>query len=186
MEVNYNPWKITGSKEIYQNPWIHLTEYQVVNPAGNPGIYGKIHFLNRAIGIVAMDEEDNVYLVGQFRFALGQYTWELPEGGGPLDEAPLDAAKRELEEETGLRAENWEELMTLHTSNSVTDEVGHIFLATGLSQHVTNFEDTEDISIQKLPFDVLLEKVMSCEITDSLTVAAILKLHVLRMEKARL
>lgn len=180
MESAKNPWKIIDGKEIYENPWIQLTEYQVINPAGNPGIYGKVHFKNRAIGIVALDEEDNVYLVQQFRFAIDEATWEIPEGGGPFGESPLDAAKRELEEETGLKAKNWEMLLTMHTSNSVTDEIGHVFLATGLSQHETNFEDTEDISIQKKPFGKVLEDVMSGKITDSLTMAAILKLQVLR------
>ena len=183
MESSTNPWKITGAKEIYENPWLRLTEYQVVNPSGNKGIYGKVHFRNRAVGIVALDEKDNVYLVGQYRFAIDEWTWELPEGGGPLDETPLETAKRELKEETGLKAEHWEELLTIHTSNSVTDEVGYVFLATGLSQHETDFDDTEDILIKKLPFESVLAKVLSGDITDSLTMAAILKLQVLRNKK---
>ncbi len=183
MESGKNPWQIIDTKEIYENPWIRLTEYQVLNPAGNPGIYGKVHFQNRAIGIVAMDTEDNVYLVQQFRFAIDQATWEIPEGGGPFDETPLAAAKRELQEETGLKAENWEELLTIHTSNSVTDEIGYVFLATGLSQHETNFEETEDIRIKKIPFENVLDDVMSGKITDSLTMAAILKLQVLRSQR---
>ena len=180
METNKNPWKILDSTKIYENPWLQLTEYQVINPSGNPGIYGKVHFKNRAIGIVAMDVQDNVYLVGQYRFSIDQYAWEIPEGGGSYDELPLDTAKRELEEETGLRADHWEELMTIHPSNSVTDEIGIIFLATGLSQHETHFDDTEDLKMRKLPFEVVLEEVMSGKITDSLTVGAILKLQVLR------
>ena len=91
-----NPWQITDEKEVYDNPWINLTEYQVINPSGNPGIYGKVHFKNRAIGVVPLDTELNTYLVGQYRFTLSQYSWEIPEGGGPLNEDPLDAAKREL------------------------------------------------------------------------------------------
>lgn len=180
MESYENPWRIIDGRLVYDNPWLSLTEYNVINPAGNPGIYGKVHFKNRAIGIVAMDEHDNVYLVGQFRFSIDQFSWEIPEGGGLLDEAPLFTAKRELQEETGLKAESWEELLTIHTSNSVTDEIGYVFLATGLSQHETSFEDTEDIRIKKLPFSTILEYVMDGTITDSLTMAAILKLQVLR------
>ncbi|PZP45850.1 MAG: DNA mismatch repair protein MutT [Pseudopedobacter saltans] len=183
METNKNPWKILDSKHIYENPWLSLTEYQVINPAGNPGIYGKVHFKNRAIGIVALDEADNIYLVGQYRFSIDQYTWELPEGGGLFDETPLDTAKRELQEETGLKAENWEELLIIHPSNSVTDEIGYVFLATGLSQHETNFDDTEDLRTRKIPFDIVLEEVMTGKITDSLTMAAILKLQVMRSQE---
>ncbi|MFT4203404.1 MAG: NUDIX hydrolase [Chitinophagaceae bacterium] len=180
MELNSNPWKIIGAKEIYENQWIRLTEYQVINPSGNEGIYGKVHFQNRAVGVVALDDADNVYLVGQYRFVLNQYTWELPEGGGSFDETPLESAKRELQEETGLKAEHWEDLLTMHLSNSVTDEICHVFLATGLSQHETDFDDTEDIRIQKLPFETVLQQVLAGEITDSITVAAILKLRVVR------
>jgi len=183
METNNNPWKILDAKDIYQNPWLGLTEFRVITPAGNPGIYGKVHFKNRAIGVVALDENDHVYLVGQYRFTIDAYTWELPEGGGPFDETPLDTAKRELEEETGLRAEKWESLLTLHTSNSVTDEIGYVFLATGLSQHETNFDETEDLRVKKLPFEDVLSMVLSGEITDSLTMAAILKLQVLRTKR---
>lgn len=182
METNKNPWKILDAKSVYDNPWLQLTEYQVINPSGNPGIYGKVHFKNRAIGIVALDKEDNVYLVGQYRFSIDQYTWELPEGGGLFDELPLETAKRELQEETGLKAENWEELLTIHTSNSVTDEIGYVFLATGLSQHETDFDDTEDLQTKKILFDELLEEVMAGKITDSLTMAAILKLQVIRLK----
>src|ERR1700760_2874642 len=106
----HNPWQITSSEEIYDNPWINVTEYQVINPSGNPGIYGKVHFKNRAIGIVPLDDEMNTYLVGQYRFVLGAYSWEIPEGGAPLGSDPLDTAKRELLEETGLKASKWTKL----------------------------------------------------------------------------
>src|ERR1700761_6243269 len=99
-----NPWQVKSQKEVYDNAWINLTEYQVINPSGNPGIYGKIHFKNFAIGVVSLDAEMNTYLVGQYRFPLNAYSWELPEGGGPLDEEPIESAKRELLEETGLKA----------------------------------------------------------------------------------
>lgn len=178
-----NPWKILSQKEIYDNKWINVTQYDVINPAGGKGIYGKIHFKNLAIGIVAIDEKDTVYLVGQYRFAIDQYSVELPEGGCAENEDPLEAAKRELLEETGLKAENWEMFLQMHLSNSVTDELAIVYLATGLSQHESDLEDTEDISVIKMPFNELVKKVVSGEITDTITVTAILKLAYLRIVK---
>ncbi|MGF7231543.1 NUDIX domain-containing protein [Arachidicoccus sp.] len=179
MQENRNPWTIISSKEAYENPWIQLTEYSVINPSGGKGIYGKVHFKNRALGIVAMDEEKNIYLVGQYRFPTENYSWELPEGGGSFNESALEGAQRELLEETGLVAKHWKELMRMHLSNSVTDEQATVYLATGLTQHAAEPEETEDLQTIKLPFAEVFEKVMSGEITDAITVAAILKLKVM-------
>ncbi|WP_295649679.1 NUDIX hydrolase [uncultured Mucilaginibacter sp.] len=178
-----NPWKITSQKEIYSNPWIGLTEYQVINPSGNPGIYGKVHFKNVAIGVFPLDDDLNTYLVGQFRFALGQYSWEMPEGGGPLGTEPLESAKRELLEETGLKANDWSELQRIHLSNSVSDELGIVYLARGLEQFEAEPEDTEQLEVRKIPFEKVYEMVCNNEITDSLTVAAVLKIKVLLLEQ---
>jgi len=177
-----NPWQITSQKEIYDNPWINLTEYQVINPSGNPGIYGKIHFKNIAIGILPLDDEMNTYLVGQYRFALGQYSWEMPEGGGPLGIDPIESAKRELLEETGLKAEDWSELVRIHLSNSVSDELSIIYLARNLAQFEAEPEDTEQLIVKKLPFETVYQMVCDGEITDSMTVAAVLKLKLLMLE----
>ncbi|MEO5909995.1 MAG: NUDIX hydrolase [Pelobium sp.] len=136
-----NPWKTLSSKIIYDNPWIGLTEHQVLNPSGGKGIYGEVHFKNYAIGIIAIDDKDNIYLVGQYRFPLKQYSWELPEGGGSLDGDPLDDAKRELLEETGLVAKQWEEVMRMHLSNSVSDELGILYLAKDFEQFEPEPED---------------------------------------------
>jgi ADP-ribose pyrophosphatase len=174
-----NPWKILSSKRIYDNPWIGLTEHDVINPSGNKGIYGVIHFKNYATGIVALDEEMNTYLVGQYRFPLEQYSWEIPEGGGKLDAVPLESAQRELLEETGLKAESWELIQEMHLSNSVSDERAYIFLARNLSQHEASPEDTEDLRIWKLPFEEAYQMVLKGEITDSLAVAGILKTKLL-------
>jgi ADP-ribose pyrophosphatase len=174
-----NPWKITSQKNLYDNPWINLTEYQVLNPSGNPGIYGKVHFKNVAIGVIPLDDDLNTYLVGQYRFALGEYTWELPEGGGPLDTDPLDSAKRELLEETGLKANQWEELLRMHLSNSVCDELSIVYLARGLQQFEAEPEETEQLIIKKLPFSEVYDMVYHGQITDSITVAAVLKVQLM-------
>ena len=178
-----NPWQINSEKEIYNNTWIKLTEYQVVNPAGNPGIYGKVHFKNLAIGILPLDEELNIYLVGQYRFVLNDYSWEIPEGGGPLADDPLEAAKRELLEETGLKAKKWTEIQRMHLSNSVSDELSIIYLAQQLEQFEAEPEDTEQLIIKKLPFEEVYRMVCTGAITDSITVAAVLKVKLLLMEK---
>src|SRR4051812_21642290 len=101
-EEQENPWQTLNAKAIYENPWIQLTEFDVINPSGGKGIYGKVHFKNLAIGVLPLDEDLNTYLVGQYRYTIDQYSWEIPEGGGNIGEDPLDAAKRELVEETGL------------------------------------------------------------------------------------
>jgi 8-oxo-dGTP pyrophosphatase MutT (NUDIX family) len=177
-----NPWKITSEKTVYDNPWINVTEYQVINPSGNPGIYGKVHYKNIAIGVLPLDEDLNTYMVGQYRFALGQYSWEMPEGGGPLGTDPLDSAKRELLEETGLKAQNWIEIQLLHLSNSVSDELSILYLARGLQQFEAEPEDTEQLIVHKLPFDEVYEMVCNGEITDAMTVAAVLKVRLLLIE----
>jgi 8-oxo-dGTP pyrophosphatase MutT (NUDIX family) len=177
-----NPWQIVSENQVYDNPWIGLTEYQVINPSGNPGIYGKVHFKNIAIGVIPLDAEMNTYLVGQYRFALGQYSWELPEGGGPIGTDPLDSAKRELLEETGLKASRWTELLRMHLSNSVSDELSIIYVAQDLQQFEAEPEDTEQLIIKKVPFNEVYHMVCHGEITDSLTVAAILKIRVMLLE----
>ena len=171
-----NPWKTLSTRKVYDNNWIMLEEHQVINPSGGPGIYGKVHFKNKAIGIIPLDEHGNTWLVGQHRYTLNEYTWEIPEGGCPLNTLPLDSAKRELKEETGITASRWEQIMRFHTSNSVTDEEGFIFLAEGLSFGKNELEETEaDLIVKKLPFVKALDMVMAGEITDSMSVAGILK-----------
>jgi 8-oxo-dGTP pyrophosphatase MutT (NUDIX family) len=170
-----NPWKTLSTKEIYQNPWISVREDQVLNPAGKPGIYGVVSFKNNAIGIVPIDHECYTYLVGQYRYTLNAYSWEIPEGGGPQGEAMLDTAKRELEEETGFTAKEWIDLGPIHTSNSVTDEYGCLFLAKELSQGAPNPEETEELRIKKVLLSEAIEMVMRGEITDSLSIAGLFK-----------
>jgi ADP-ribose pyrophosphatase len=177
-----NPWQITAEKNVYDNNWINLTEYQIINPSGNPGIYGKIHFKNVAIGVLPLDNDLNTYLVGQYRFALNQYSWELPEGGGPVGTDPLASAKRELLEETGLKANTWTVLQRMHLSNSVSDELSIIYIARNLEQFEAEPEDTEQLQVRKMPFEDVYQMVCNNQITDSITVTAVLKVKLLLLE----
>lgn len=174
-----NPWTILTSDKIYDNPWISLTEHQVLNPAGGKGIYGEVHFKNYAIGVLPLDADLNTWLVGQYRFPLKAYSWEIPEGGGPLHEEPLASAKRELAEETGLIAGRFTEIQRMHLSNSVSDELAVIYIAQDLTMGQAAPEETEELLIKNLPFAQAYQMVLNGEITDSMSVAAILKTHIL-------
>jgi len=178
LESHPNTWKLQTSKKIYDNPWLTLDEDEVINPGGGISHYGKIHFKNIAIGIIPLDEHNNTWLVGQYRYAPDCYSWEIPMGGGPLDIDPLESAKRELKEETGLTASHWEELMPLHTSNSVTDERGIVYVAKGLTEGETAFDETEDLQVIKLPLEEAIEHVKNGEITDAISVAGLLRLAI--------
>lgn len=178
-EEHINPWKTLSEKHIYENPWISLTEHQVVNPGGGKGIYGTVHFKNLAIGILVLDDDNNTWLVGQYRFPIKKYSWEIPEGGGAEGADPIEEAKRELLEETGITASIWTEIQRIHLSNSVSDELGIIYLARGLSFGESDPEESEQLSIRKLPFEEAYEMVLNGEITDSISVAAILKVKIL-------
>lgn len=182
MSTTQNPWTVLSSKLEYENPWIAVTEYQVLNPSGGNGIYGKVHFKNIAVGVLPIDTSLNTWLVGQYRFVLNQYSWEMPEGGGAMDTDPLDSAKRELLEETGLVAANWQPLLTMHLSNSVSDELAIIFLARELRQETASPEETEQLAIRKLHFDEVYTMVQKGEITDSMTVAAVLKFKLMLLD----
>jgi 8-oxo-dGTP pyrophosphatase MutT (NUDIX family) len=174
-----NPWQIISEKNVYDNKWINVTEYDVVNPNGGKGIYGKVHFKNIAIGIVVLDDELNTYLVGQYRFAIDEYSWEIPEGGGSLDTDPVESAKRELLEETGLVAHEWTPVLKMHLSNSVSDEYSIIYLARNLEQHTAMPEETEQLVVMKLPFEEAWRMVEEGLITDAMSVAAIQKVKLM-------
>lgn len=171
-----NPWTTLSADVKYDNPWITVTEFQVINPSGGKGIYGKVHFKNKAIGIVPLDKDLNTWLVGQYRYTLNAWHWEIPEGGGPQDQDALKSAQRELREETGLAAAKWSEIIHLHTSNSVTDEEGFIFLAEDLQEGASSPEETEaDLKVWKLPLKDALDMVLEGKITDSMSIMGILK-----------
>lgn len=171
-----NPWKKQKSTRIYDNPWITLEEDEVINPGGGLSQYGKVLFKNYAVGIIPLDEALNTWLVGQWRYTLGEYSWEIPMGGGLKSDTLLHSAQRELKEETGLTAAKWTEILKMHTSNSVTDEVGYVFLAQYLTEGETEFDETEDLEIRKLPFAEAHQMVLEGRITDGLSMVALLKL----------
>jgi ADP-ribose pyrophosphatase len=182
MNKHHNPWQIIDEQEVYNNNWITVTHYIVINPSGGKGIYGKVHMKNIAIGIIPLDEKMNTYLVGQYRFPLNEYSWEIPEGGGPLDHDPLLSAQRELIEETGLKAECWDKILEMTLSNSVTDERSIIYMARDLSQNAATPEDTEDLAVKKISFDEVYAMVQSGKITDALTIAAVLKIKLMMLD----
>ena len=174
-----NPWKTLKTEKVYENPWIKVSHREVINPSGTKGIYGVVHFKNLAIGIVPLDESYNTWLVGQYRYTLNQYSWEIPEGGCPVGTEPVESAKRELMEETGIEAQEWTKILDLHTSNSVTDEAGMAFVARKLSFGEANPEDTEELRVKKLPFEEALQMVFDGKITDSLSMIALMRVKFL-------
>jgi 8-oxo-dGTP pyrophosphatase MutT (NUDIX family) len=169
-----NPWHTLSEKEVYQNPWIRVSHREVINPSGGKGIYGVVHFRNKAIGVVPVDEELHTYLVGQYRYTLDEYSWEIPEGGGPEGEEPAETARRELLEETGLEAAELSLLGRIHTSNSVTDEEGFLFIARQLTQMQAFPEETEDLTVWRLPLAEAIQMVENGRITDSLSMAGLM------------
>jgi 8-oxo-dGTP pyrophosphatase MutT (NUDIX family) len=175
MNENINPWQILDSEVKYENNWIEVVHQNVINPRGGKGIYGVVNFKNIAVGVVPIDADDNTWLVGQFRFPLNEYSWEIPEGGCPDGEEVLATAKRELKEETGLIAQKWTLISKLHTSNSVCNEVAFIFLAEELTQSESQPEETEQLQVKKVSLKTALDMVLADEITDSMSVAGILK-----------
>jgi 8-oxo-dGTP pyrophosphatase MutT (NUDIX family) len=178
------PWTRRSRRVAYENPWITIWHDEVRRPDGNPGIYGVVHFANLAVGVVALDEADRVPLVGQHRYALDSYSWEIPEGGVPLGETALDGARRELREETGVEASTWLELGRMHLSNSVSDEHAVIYLATGLTSGTATPDGTEALDVRWLPFDEVLAMTLDGRITDALTVMAVQRVALDRAAKS--
>ncbi|HYO62314.1 MAG TPA: NUDIX hydrolase [Pyrinomonadaceae bacterium] len=176
-----NPWRKLSTREVYDNPWIRVREDRVVRPDGAEGIYGVVHFKNRAVGVLAF-EGDEIYLVGQYRYTLGRYSWEIPEGGCAEDEDPLAAAQRELEEETGLRARRWHRLGEAHLSNSVTDEHAVWYVADGLEPGERRPEGTERLEVRRVKFREALRMALAGEMTDSLSLLALMHYRLTRGE----
>jgi 8-oxo-dGTP pyrophosphatase MutT (NUDIX family) len=167
------PWTRRTRRVAYENPWITVWHDEVTRPDGAPGIYGVVHFANLAVGVLALDETGRVLLVGQHRYALDQYSWEIPEGGVTAGESPLNGARRELSEETGIEATDWIEMSRCHLSNSVSDEEAYLYLATGLTHGVATPEGTESLAVRWVPFDEVLAMTMDGRITDAMTILAV-------------
>ena len=179
------PWRRRTRREIYANPWITVWHDEVDRPDGSDGIYGVVHFENLAVGAVVLDDADRVLLVGQHRYTLDAYSWEIPEGGVPPDESPLDGAKRELREETGVEADGWRELCRLHLSNSVSDEAGLLFAARARHHGEAKPDATEDLTVRWVPFDAAMTMIGTGEITDAMSIAGLQAVAIARAAEGR-
>ena len=177
-----NPWRLRSQRLAFRNRWISVEDHDVLTPAGGPGRYGVVRFANRAIGVLPIDGEGCTFLVGQWRYPLARYSWELPEGGGPLGEDPLDAARRELQEETGCTARGWAEFVQFDVSNCISDEVGHAFLAWDLEVGEAAPDETEDLALKRVPFRALYEDVMAGRVRDSYTIVMVLKARAMAVD----
>jgi 8-oxo-dGTP pyrophosphatase MutT (NUDIX family) len=177
-----NPWKCLSEKDVYESPWIKVSHHDVLNPAGNPGTYSIVHFKQLAIGVLPLDENNYTWIVGQYRYPLNCYTWEIPEGGGSREVDPLISAQRELLEECGIIASEWKLVQQMQMSNSATDEIAYLYIAKQLSFTNAQPEETEQLSIKKIHFDELYNLVLEGEIMDSLSVALVLKAKLLLLD----
>ena len=174
------PWIRRSRRTAYENAWITIWHDEVTRPDGAPGVYGVVHFANLAAGVLVLDHADRVLLVGQHRYALDEWSWEIPEGGVPAGETALEGARRELLEETGVEAADWRELARLHLSNSVSDEVAVLFVATGLTHGIAAPEGTEALEVRWLPYEEVLAMTLDGRIMDAMTVVAVERLALLR------
>lgn len=173
IDEEQNPWRTLSTRPIYDNPWIGVREDAVVHPNGERGIYGVVHYKNRAVGVLPV-EGGHVYLVGQYRYPLGRYSWEIPEGGCPEGEDTLTAARRELEEETGLRARRWRKLGEAYLSNSVSDELAVWYVATELEQSEPRPEASEQLVVRRVSMEQAVGMALTGEITDALSLLALM------------
>jgi 8-oxo-dGTP pyrophosphatase MutT (NUDIX family) len=182
MDETKNPWTVLSCATVYENEWIRVDHHEVLSPAGGPGVYGTVHFKNHATGVVPIDEHGNVILVGQYRFSLQAYSWEIPEGGGAHSVAALESAQRELREECGLVARQWLEILGMDLSNSVSDERGTVFLAWELSEGPAQPDETELLQVARVQFWDAVNRVKRGEIRDAISVAALIRVALMALQ----
>jgi len=176
------PWRTLSEEVRYETPWISVSHHDILDPSGREGIYGVVHFKNLAIGVVPLDADLNTWIVGQYRYPIEAYSWEIPEGGGSRDVPPLDSAKRELREEAGIVAEEWTEVLRMDLSNSASDEHAILYVAQGLTFFEPEPDHNEELALRKLPFEELYGMVVRGEVRDSLTVAAVLRVKLMLLD----
>lgn len=173
-----NPWKTHASSVRYENPWIKVVHNEVTNPGGGPGEYGVVHFKNKAVAVIPVDDDNHTWMVGQYRYAVDSYEWEIPAGGAPQGEQVLDCAKRELLEETGLVADHWDLILDgLQLSNSITDERAYAFVARGLTQYAASPEETEDLQLRRVPLDEAVDWAIRGKLKDGFSVVSLMRLQ---------
>lgn len=171
-----NPWKTLATRPIYETPWFSVRCDDVLRPDGQPGTYSVVHSERLAVGVVPLWDDGTVTLVGQWRYPLGEYSWEIPEGGGDLARDPIEAARIELREEAGIEARSWAYLGRCHTSNCWTDEVAHLFLAQDLVQGAAEPGGDEEIATRRVPVAEAIEMALDGRITDAISIAALFRL----------
>lgn len=170
-----NPWTTLNSRVAYDNPWIRVREDQVINPSGGPGIYGVVEYKHRAVGVIPIDDAGHTWLVGQYRYTHHSYEWEIPEGGCAEGEELLDSAKRELLEETGIIASQYELILEdIQLSNSTSDEVAFIYVARGLRFSPAQPEATERITVKRVALEEAIEMARDGTIRDGMSVMGLL------------
>lgn len=182
MDETINPWTVLSRSMVYENEWIRVHHHDVVGPSGGPGVYGTVHFKHQATGVMPIDEKGNVILVGQYRFPLHSYSWEIPEGGGAHSAPALEAAQRELREECGLAAAGWKEILGMDLSNSVSDERCTAFLAWDLCEAPGQPDETEKLKVARVPFWDAVDRVKRGEIRDATSVAALVRVALMALQ----
>jgi 8-oxo-dGTP pyrophosphatase MutT (NUDIX family) len=182
MDETKNPWTVLSKATVYENNWIRVDHHEVRNPAGGPGIYGTVHFKGHALGVIPIDEKGHTILVGQYRFPMGYYSWEIPQGGGGAETPPIESARRELREECGLAAKHWLRVLGMDLSNSVTDEQGTTFLAWELTNGAPQPEDTEQLQVVRVPFWEAVERAQRGEIRDLVSTASLFRVALMALQ----
>jgi 8-oxo-dGTP pyrophosphatase MutT (NUDIX family) len=182
MDESKNPWTVLSKATVYENNWIRVDHHEVRNPAGGPGIYGTVHFKGHALGVIPVDEKGHTLLVGQYRFPMGYYSWEIPQGGGAMQIPRIESARRELREECGLEAEHWLPVLGMDLSNSVTDEQGTTFLAWGLTDGRSEPEDTEQLQVVRVPFWEAVKRAQQGEIRDLVSTASLFRVALMALQ----